>query len=236
MGLNDSNHTSKTYLNIVGGQLARRYKEHHEVGGQQVTIAREIKDKQGNLVKTVIERYYESVDGFIREASIDTSGDFGSKLVLELVDGDEAFTVQIPLESSYGRSVMLRTPNIDPELEVTIRPYSFESDGKKQTGVTIYQKNKGWDGDKVPYKWTKDNPGSMPEWEVTEVAGKKKWNSDKQTNFLAKHFEQWAKGIGAIETPTPSSEEDILAMEQQYAEEQAAKKAPETNGMDDLPF
>lgn len=227
MGLNDPKQTNKTYLNIVSGRLARRYKKHQEVNGKQVTIDREIKNKKGEVIKTVIERHYESVEGLIVSASIDTSGDFGSRLVFELLDDGDEFTVQIPVESSYGRSILLRIPNIDPEFPVTIYPYSFENkEGKNQTGITVYQEGCGWEKDKVPYKWTKDEPGSLPDWEFAEVAGKKKWNSDKQTNFLCKHFDQWANNIGAIEV------ENVNENAAEILDEAAMDDMP----VDDLPF
>ena len=244
MGLNESKHQSKTYLNIVGGKLARRYKEHHEVNGKTVTIDREIKDRStGEVTKVVIERHYQDIDGLIIGASIDTKGDFGSRLVLELMDGDtsEQFIIQIPLESSYGRAIMMRVPNVDTEKLATIRPYSFEEkdSGKTQTGVVIYQKDCDWEDDKVPYKWNKENPGNMPQWEFTEVAGKKKWNSDKQTNFLCDSFLAWADKIGEINTHNSdeANDPDIMDMEREFALEQEKKveaKQPPQNDSDEI--
>lgn len=253
MGLNERNDSNKTYLSIIGGQLARRFEEHQEINGKVVTVEREIKDDDGNLIKTKIERYYESIDGIISSAVVNSEGDFGSRLVLDMVDGGEIFVVQISLESNYGRSFMLKCPNIDYTKPVTIRPYSFEDkdSGKKQAGITVYQAGE-WENDKVPSKWTKDEPGDMPPWEFTEIGGKKKWNSDKQTQFLVAEFLLWGNAIIPVEEDAlvnePSAEqidrpeesaEEIIGgegIEDEVAVVVPGTHAPNATEEDDLPF
>lgn len=227
MGLNEREGAGKIYLSIVGGQISRRYKEHQRVGDKTVTVERDITDDQGEVTKTIIERCYQDIDGIISKAKIDTSGDYGSRLMIELIDGSDLFVLQISLESSYGRAFMLRSPNIDAAKPVIIRPYSFEDeDGKKQTGVVVYQTGCDWEKDKVPYKWTKDEPGEMPEWEFTMVADKKKWNSDKQTNFLAQQFSLWGN---AIEEKFPKDLlEDEPSAEQVSTEQEKISDLPES--------
>jgi hypothetical protein len=256
MGLNDPKSSNKLYLNIVGGRIAQRFKEHQFDGDKQLTEEREIINKQTKEVEKVVkERYYESIDGLITNAELDKTGDFGARLVFTILDEGIEYTLQISADSSYGRAVMLRIPNVDPSKPATFNPYNFENkeNNKMQTGVTIYQKGCDWEKDKVPYRWTKDNPGSLPSWEEVDKMGKKEWDSTKQLNFLAAHFEQWAKSVGAIVTSTPTDfteqpqeDPDVLAMEKEFAEDQAKKAEektqpsqnvdPNVGEVDDLPF
>lgn len=248
MGLNNnqSNNSNKTYLNIVGGKITRRYKEHlPEENGKPVTFSREIKDKNsGQVIKTVIERYYDSIDGIVINAEIDTTGNFGAMLVFTLLDGEE-FLLSIPLDSSYGVAIMKKLPNVDPNKVVTFSPFSFESkdemkngEPKKIVGCNLFQENSGWNKDKVPPKWTQENQGSLPQWVKSETTGK--WDNTAQLDFLGGHFRQWAKGIGGV--PTNDSVEDPMEMERRFAEEQAAKsqaktETPSGDGpVEDLPF
>jgi len=256
MGLNNnqSNNSNKIYLNIVGGKITRRYKEHQpEENGKPVTFEREIKDKKtGEVIKTVIERSYDSIDGTLQSASIDSSGSFGAMLVFNMIDNGEEFTLSLPLDSSYGRAILLRVPNIDPNKAIEFSPFNFESDTemkdgkpKKIVGCNIFQKDCGWDKDKIPAKWTKDNPGSLPQWVRSETTGK--WDSTAQLEFLGKHFLQWASKIGGIPTDDSVSQlaeamdANPVEMEQQFAQEQADRAdtpppVSENDKPDDLPF
>lgn len=211
MGLKSNSTEKKVYINIIGGKLARRFEEHQMEGDKQVTESREIKDDNNVVVKTVIEQYYDELDGFITSASIDTEGNFGARIILEMMDAGEKFIIQMGLTSSYGAAFMKRCTNVDASSKVTIKPYSFDGEGgKKQVGLVVYQEDRGFDKNLVPYAWTKEKPGDMPPWEQKMVAGVPKWNSDDQTNFLAEHLVKWASNIvpDALENE-PSIEDTI---------------------------
>ena len=254
MGLNNSqsDKANKTYLNIVGGKITRRFKTHlPEEKGKQITFNREIKDKEGNVVRTVIERYYDSLDGIITNAEIDKTGDYGAMLIFNIIS-DEEYTLSIPLDSSYGRSILKRIPNIDPNKNIEFSPYNFESKDevkngkpKKIVGCNVYQQDCGWDKDKVPMKWTLENPGSLPKWKQSEATGK--WDNTEELEFLAKHFVQWATNVGGVEPELErlaeaiDAEPEIMEMEKEFALEQEkkaeAKQQPQDeNDVADLPF
>lgn len=237
MGLNSSNSESKIYLNIVGGKISRRFKEHQTENGKQVTIEREIKDKEtGAVIKTVIERHYDSIDAYITGASIDKEGKFGIMLVFELTEGDENFTLQFPLDSNYGRSILYRVPKLDPTRKVVFKPYNFESKEemnnngkpKKIVGVNLFYLE-GQVEEKIMPVWTKENPGKLPAWEQKEgKLGKVEWDNTKQINFLAKHFEAWAAKIKPFEPTGLKAEVDMdgdLSQEVEFAKETAKKAA-----------
>ncbi|MHA2009957.1 MAG: hypothetical protein ACW980_21800 [Promethearchaeota archaeon] len=242
MGLSKSNNRGKIYLNLVGGKIARRHQSHiKDVDGKNITIDRDIFNDKKELVKTVIEEYYDELSGLLQDAKLDTTGDYGSRLILELIDEGELFSIQIPVNTSYGRSFLMRVPNIDSSVELTIKPYSFEDKekGKKISGINIFQSGCGWENNKVPNKWSKDNPGDLPSWEKEMVAGKVTWNSNKQLNYLVAEFENWCKNIASISIIDTSvnNEVDPLELERQFAEEKMSKDSSDNQGgQSDLPF
>lgn len=190
MGLNENDNKQKIYLNIVGGKVTRRFQEHQPDGG---TTEREIFDDKGNLTKTVIEKYYDSVSGTIVGAKSQI-GQYGTTLLFTLNSDGVDFCFQVRYDTSYGRSILMRLPNIDTDEVVYFSPYNFESKDdfkngkpKKIVGVTIKQ----FDNKINPF-WTKENPKELPEWEKTTVAGQDKWNTDKQNEYLHDFFIEWS--------------------------------------------
>ena len=239
MGLNNSQNSNKntTFLNIVGGKITRRYKEHQEVGGKQVTFSREIKDKNtGEVIKTVIERSYDSISGLVQSADIDASGSYGAMLIFKIIDGEE-YTLSVPLDSSYGIAIMKKSPNIDPSIEIQFSPFNFESKDevkngkpKKIVGCNLFQ-----NGEKIMNAWTQENPGSLPAWKQSKTTGK--WDNTDFLEFLGGHFRKWASQIGDVprddvnefeETTSP----DPIEMEKEFAD----KKANIDTSIDELPF
>lgn len=247
MGLNKSqNQEGKIFLNIVNGKITRRYKNHQKDGnGKQVTVEREIVNKKTKKVdKVVIEQYWDDIDGTLVSATIDTTGDYGANLVFEMNDDGENFLLQIPLDSSYGDTILKRIPNIATALRVKFVPYNFESktelgnDGnpKKIIGCNVFQ-----EGVKIKPKWTKEEPGNLPKWIKSETTGK--WNNTDYLEFLGKYFLQWAAKINNIITPKSATEklmeEDSLSMETEFAKRKADGVDLNSSGLEedsDLPF
>lgn len=252
MGLNNnqSNNINKIYLNIVGGKITRRYKEHQpEENGKPVTFSREIKDKNtGEVIKTVIERSYDSISGLVQSAEIDASGSFGAMLVFKIIDGEE-YTLSVPLDSSYGIAIMKKVPNLDSSAEITFSPFNFESkdqikngEPKKIVGCNLFQ-----NGEKIMPAWTQEKPGSLPQWKQSETTGK--WDNTDFLEFLGGHFKQWASKIGGVPTDDNVNQlaeamgaENPMEMEQEFAQRKAAESEtpPPTSEnntpIDDLPF
>jgi len=237
MGVNKSNYTGKIYYGIIAGQVARRFKEHQfDNQKKQTTEERTIYNNDNTVKGTVIEEYYESIDGLITKAYVDTSGNFGSNLMFEMQDDDSEFIFQVKLGSSYGRAIMNRIVNVDPNLLVKFRPYQFpnpENTDKNLVGCTIYQEGKEWENDKVPYMWTRENPGEMPDWEDVLKEGKTVKDNTKQTNFLIRKFNSWSENIGAVETYNPSPQttnkpidEDAQELINQFEAEQGGTTPP----------
>lgn len=194
MGLNETNNFQKIFLNIVGGKITRRFNEHQFLDEKQITIEREIFDDKNELVETKIEKYYDSISGIITKAKSHI-GQYGTTLSFTIISDEIEYVFQVKFNTSYGRSILMRLPNIDTDETVEFLPYNFESKtdfkngkAKKIVGVSVKQFNK-----KINPFWTKDNPKDLPNWEKTTVAGQDKWNTDKQDEYLHDFFISWSE-------------------------------------------
>lgn len=172
MGL-ETRKSNGTYLNIMFGKLVQSVN-----ASTEGAVERE--NKNG---KKVYELLHDKLKGVVTDVTIDDSSDYGDQFIFTVKDGSDTFFVKFNVYSAYGRSFLMKMLNIDFDEQVAIAPYSFEDGDKTITGITFYQ-----DGEKVENKWTKDNPGKMPELEQKKVKGKMKWNDDKRMEFLLKQF------------------------------------------------
>ena len=164
MGL--SNHTggNTTYLTIINGKITRKVSE-NTPGAVPRT------NKQNNVV---YELHYEGLSGKIK--SIDTKdGDYGKQWLVNIVDGNDNFQLQLPYSGNYAYSILRRLPSIDFEKEVSIKTGIYEN----KTYLTIYQ-----DGEKMPYYFTKETPNGLPEMEKIVVKGKDTWDDSKRLLWL----------------------------------------------------
>jgi len=244
-GLIEEQESNVTYLSIIGGKVTQRFKEHQFNGEKQLTIERKIEDDDGNYVKTVIERHYGGIAGLLQSIKM-KDGDYGTTMEIRLATPNNLYNLSVKIDSSYGRSIMFRLNNINPELEVTLKPYNFDdkeklnSKGKPKRviGVSVYQKDRGFEGDKVPMFWTKDEPGELPAWEKKMVAGKEKWDSDAQLDFLYKFTEKWAKdNLETLTFEQPKMDASQMPLEQAHAKKTAEANLPSDSEEDDgLPF
>lgn len=125
---------------------------------------------------TAWELVYSWVEGYIANAYF-TEGKYGTQLMLDIqgTDGNEA-TLSIGLNSRFAEPIMQALPNVDPEQIVKIQPYDYEKDGKRRTGVSIYQ-----DGERIAsyfQKW--DDKAKKFEYlngypEPKDISGKDEW-------------------------------------------------------------
>src|SRR5690606_28315659 len=108
--------------------------------------------------ETVYEEYFSELFGVITNINIQSHEDFGDFIQITLNDMQEEVVLTTSLSGSYGKSFLLKTPNIDPTRAVVIMPYMFDDKetGKTRRGVKIYYED---DSNKtsIPQFWNKDN-------------------------------------------------------------------------------
>ena len=182
MGRGTSNGGSVIYLRIANGKVVETVTADHEKAVMRIN--------KNN--KTVYERHDDFVEGVItsmHERTGEIGGEETKELNVRIHSGGEDFQLSLKEGSRQWSSFAMRLPNLDLTKPVRFSPYDFEAPdtGDRIIGMNVFQ-----DGVKVPSKWTKDNPGKLPQGEVVKVKGKKdQWNFYERDQFLLtviRHF------------------------------------------------
>lgn len=180
MGLN-TREGSGTYVSIADGKIVQSFKEPGEGRKQKV-------NKSGN-VSYVVE--YDSLEGQIIDLRLKTSTNpqFSDQYVMTVEDSGGRYLLNFYKSSRNSASILKALPNVDLDKPVTIYPWKM-LDSKDKTkeiqGVTIYQKGRGLEKDKVPPAYTKETPNGLPEMKKIKVKGKEQWDSTDMDEFLEK--------------------------------------------------
>lgn len=171
MGLNKDT-GRKNFLTISNGRLVLQ----HQNPIQGVTVSRE--NKNG---KTVHEEIFTSITAMVTGIqSKDTT--FGKVWEIELQDAGETYLLSFNYSSRYTNNFFRALPNADLTKPVKIAPWSMAD--KKDSSKTVIGLSIIQDGNKVPFKWDKDNPGDMPELTKTRLRGKDIWDDSAQLEFF----------------------------------------------------
>ena len=173
MGLtNTSNRTSKI-VTIVRGKFTIRLPE----GVDDPNAVERTLEKGANAGKVIKELQYTGIEGVIKGAYVDES-DFGTNFVTELEDDEGSrFKLQIPIDSQFFGQYAKRIPNIVKDKSLFL---GLGYDRERERHF-LYAKQ---EGNKVPMKFTKDEPNNMPPPVQKTVKGKTVWDWEEQENFL----------------------------------------------------
>ena len=186
------NTNTKIYLNIVNGKIAQKVEE-------STSGARSRKNKNG---VEVWEKLYNSVSGTITSLKMDDS-QYGKQLKVGLNDGE---LLTIPVASAYFSTFVNKIGNVKLAKEVKIAPYNFEAEGKKKSGITIYQ-----DGEKVEWFISKDNqPKGYPAYPAEkDDSAWKKYLIDKE-DWEVKYIDTIKLSVSPGEAATSLSTDDFM--------------------------
>lgn len=206
--LGSTNKTRKTYLQPISGKIVQSV-------GEDAKDDEKVRERVNKVGKTVYERMFDFVAGEVVDMEIH-SGDYGDRIMITIVDMDNEYELQVPVESKYGQSILMRMPNIDFSNRVLFMPYEFEDDnGKKKSGFVLSQGVNADEGrynkeEKVQPAHTRDNPNGLPELEVKTRGSKTTYDDTDRINFLLEQFEKLkptrneAPKIGASQKEEPS--------------------------------
>jgi len=160
------------YLTIVWGKLSQKVDEDTPWAKK-----REYETSDGNKgVK--YEKHYKSVTGLI--AGLDfKETDFGENLVVTLVNWADEVVLSLNTDGKYFTSFARKLNNIDLNETVTIGSFDFESDGKRFTWVSIYNK---WDKVEDYYYDGKKNLHGFPN--INQDDLKEEWKDYWKWYFL----------------------------------------------------
>lgn len=203
--------TNSLYFSVRNGKVMR-YSKTQEEG----TTVIPTKDGQKRFYYV-----YDFIEGLITGFKTKEGEIMGkSKLFFQIsmTDNGENYNVEIDVDSNYFRAFAMTVLSADPNHPVKIAPFQREEAGIKKTGLFVVQ-----NGKPCKYKYTKENPGDLPDIEVTknkkgEVVDV---DNEKRNAFLFEELNKWlteAIGMSSSYTPTPKESEDTF------------------EDMDDLPF
>lgn len=177
-------------------------------------VAIEVTNPRSGQTSTKYIKPYKLVEAMIKriewyEREYDGTPFMGWKLVLD-ADG-VACTLDLPLQSQTATRFMKLAENLDFTKPVEFSAWKTPED---KTALSVKQ-----EGNNVPQKYTKDNPGDCP----PPVQGfGKKWNYDAQTQFLHQRMTQ-------VVIPKLQA---LRGVEEEKAAENGNALAPEEDGSD----
>lgn len=198
-----------TYLEIVGGQLAKFVNE-------PTPDSKPFTDKDG---KTRNYEYFESAVGklesiYIFDKELDDKRSF-EVLVIKLKNEEGTDVIQVPFKSSYARAFILRIPNIDAEKELEIKSFKIKDDKKsKEKGISVYNEMllPYQDGEALvnPYKKDGELAAELPQAVVSEVKEKgvkvKKYDFTSQEEYLRELVNRLKEGLKNSTESAPATE------------------------------
>ena len=217
---------SRTFISVLAdGKFHQTVPE-----GTVNSIKREYEDKQGGK-HSKIELVYDEASGYISKLSFNEN-EYGKSLNIE-IDGDG--TISLNVESNFADDFMKKLPNVDLTQKVTLAPYAFEDDNKRnRRGITIYQngskiENAFWDSEKKLPK------GELPKAEGdTEGFDKDDWKMHfmRVRKFLVSNTEKIAGNMGSFIKPNVAT-----GMKKQAATSLDSIEYPEEDiDPEDIPF
>lgn len=172
-----------TYFTISDGKCRIRLKEPQEGCITRVT-------KDGN---TVHEFVHDQFVGKLTSASV-VDTDFGKQWKLVFGDASGTYVLSLKYTSGYAKTLVMAlcSPNFDPRMPVTLKPYSFApKDNPKKTiiGTTVFQFDHKLER---PYCSPRDpEPAGrtlLPDLEVLQVRGETVYDDTKQMEFIVNEF------------------------------------------------
>lgn len=191
---------ANNYYNISNGKIVRSYGGNKPEGIETT----ERVNKNGN---TVYEQHFDFIKGKLIKADLKTHEEYGDSIELTITDGSDIAVLQFKFDSSYGRSFLYKTPNLDIKQVVNIKPYSFVSKdtGKTILGMTIYNPL-----EKVPNYYTREEPNGMPELKPIKLKGKDTWDNSDQLEFLQEKYKEFcAKFLNVESDPVEDDTDDL---------------------------
>ena len=167
MGLEKRQEGGK-FITILGGKLCIRVPE-----GTPGAIQRT--NKIGNVVN---ELFYESFTGKLVDIKTQ-DGTYGKSWNFMFKDKEDIYTLQLSYSNSFATNFLKILPNIDLTKEMKVSPSLKEVDGKNKSSLFINQ-----DGHPLKHRFTRDNPGDMPDMEKVTIKGELVWDDTKRLEFL----------------------------------------------------
>ena len=185
------------YITILGGKFCQRVQE-----GTEGAVTRV--NKIGN---TVHEKFYDSFTGKLVDIKVQ-DGTYGKTWNFQFQDKEEIYTLQLSYSNSFSTAFLKMLPNVDLSKELKVSPSTKEVDGKMKSSLFINQ-----DGVALKHKYTRENPGGMPDMEQITIKGVLVWDDTKRLEFLQNMVDTQIlpklAGATPVETPIEGGEDGM---------------------------
>ena len=171
------NKDSIIYLAVADGKIVRRVKEPTANSRQRTT-------KEG---KAVHEELYDYATGLITDIST-RDNDYGKFWNVVMTDGSATYVLQFKYSGGNATSFLKSIPNADVTKPITIMPKMQTVGDKKRASLVLIQDNQA-----IRWKWTKDNPGDVPQLRKIKVKGIEQWDDSDMMDYLETYLMQHVK-------------------------------------------
>lgn len=202
MGLENTGGNSK-FVTITGGKFTLRLQDGDD---NPDAVERVLGEKSPRAGQTIRELQYNKLGGVIVSAEM-KDGNYGVDMVFDIVDGGDAFKLQIPLNSSFFGQITKRLPNVNPA-----EPIDFFIGKDAEKGKPFVWIKQG--GATVKMEHTKDNPNGMPPWGKKMDKGKEVDDPSAQENFLYEVAVKFCASIGGATAPVAPDESGDLVVDE----------------------
>lgn len=192
MGLNKTT-TDAIFLSFKNNKIAQRVEE----GGKTIQT---VNPRTG---ETITRNYnlFDSISGELKKVSL-FEGKFGKNVKVSLLDDEELYVIDLPLNSDYCLDFLKRLPNLNLGQFIEVKPVSVKAEKEGQVilnkeGKPVYNfytsvKTVGADGEMEAVKsfYSKENP--LPEWKKVTVNGSTKLDRTDQINALCESIKDFS--------------------------------------------
>lgn len=197
MGFSNSKSERTTFANIVNGKFAIKANQDNPNAVARVNKKNE----------TVYEILHDKLEAKIVSMKIEKD-DYGKKLVIELEEAADRYTLTLPVESKFFDHFCAKIGNVDRSQLVTIAPYSFvpRGEAQKKSGLNFYQ-----NGVKVEYYFTDKDTKGKP------MPASAKLDEDEWKIFKMQERKFYCDYISKLDIPTtsqPRSQNERVAQEE----------------------
>lgn len=236
MGLGTRNSNYSTYLSIFGGEIVQEWRK-EEPSEDKIPAGKELQEREISMGKNAGKKiWYVGFDylaGMLTGVKLDTEGDYGSRIILTVKDVDDTYILTLPVNSSYGQSLLMKMEGIDITKEVSFQPWQMDKDAwKNLTGKTTKNGRSGLtikqDDEKIENTYTKEEPKGCPELVIKKVGKETKVNDDDRMIFL---YEKLDEFIASVNT---TNNEPTEPADGKYTD--AGEPESDEEEEDDLPF
>jgi hypothetical protein len=171
------NKDSIIYLAVADGKIVRRVKEPTANSRQRTT-------KEG---KTVHEELYDYATGLITDITT-RENDYGKFWNVVMTDGSSTYVLQFKYSGGNATSFLKSIPNADVTKTITIMPKMQTVGDKKRASLVLIQDNQA-----IRWKWTKENPGDVPQLRKIKIKGIEQWDDSDMMDYLENYILQHVK-------------------------------------------